>query len=99
MNSGETGQQPAKIDSSKVEPAKNTALRLFGVAVLDMSWQLALTVLIPIIGGYELDRRWRTTPWLTLLGFVLASVGSYLVMKRMLKQYGNKTVASPKDKS
>ena len=98
MNSGESGQQPAKTDSSNDERAKNTALRLFAVAVIDMSWQLALVVLIPIIGGYELDRHWHTTPWLLLLGFVLASGGTYVVMKRMLNEYGNKTVGTTKGK-
>ncbi len=97
MNSGASGQQPAKKESSNDEPNKNTALRLFAVAVMDMSWQLALVVLIPIIGGYELDRHLNTTPWLLVLGFILASAGTYVVMKRMLSEYGNKTVGLPKD--
>lgn len=49
---------------------------------LDMSWRLALAVLIPIIGGYELDSRFGTTPLLTLTGFVLAMAGFGLVLWR-----------------
>jgi F0F1-type ATP synthase assembly protein I len=52
---------------------------------LDMSWRLALAVLLPVIGGYELDQKLETSPWLLLTGFVLALAGVALVMWRTVK--------------
>jgi F0F1-type ATP synthase assembly protein I len=49
---------------------------------LDMSWRLALVVLLPIIGGFELDSRLGTTPLITVVGFLIAMVGFGLVLWR-----------------
>jgi F0F1-type ATP synthase assembly protein I len=56
---------------------------------MDMSWRLAAAVLVPIIGGFELDSRLGTTPLLTVIGFVAAMVAAGLVMRRTL-QVANK---------
>ena len=62
------------------KPAKDAeyqqARRDFFVAVLNMSWQLALVVLVPIVGGYQLDKTLGTSPLLTLVGFFIAMVGT-----------------------
>lgn len=82
---------PAKLAKiQKAEGDKNVALTMFAGAVLDMSWQMAVAVLVPIIGGYELDRHLGTTPALTIVGFILAMAGSYVVIKKMLTEYGAK---------
>ncbi len=52
---------------------------------LDMSWRLAIVVLVPIIGGFELDKKLKTTPLITIVGFVIAMIGMALVLWRMLK--------------
>lgn len=52
---------------------------LFISMALDMSWRLALVVLIPIVGGFKLDSALDTTPVLTIVGFVVAMVGMGLV--------------------
>ena len=49
---------------------------------MDMSWRLAAAVLIPIVGGYELDSRLGTTPYITVLGFLVAIAATGLVMWR-----------------
>ncbi len=49
-------------------------------ATLTMSWQLAIVVLVPIIGGYELDKKLHMTPILTIVGFILAMIGMGLVV-------------------
>jgi F0F1-type ATP synthase assembly protein I len=98
MSSEATGKQPAKIDSAQKERDRKTAMRLFIGAALDMSWQMAIVVLVPIIGGVELDKHWHTTPWLTISGFILAMFGTYLVIKRMLAAYGNLSLDNVKDK-
>lgn len=58
--------------------------KLFFVFALDMTWQLAIVVLVPIVGGYKLDGVFKTTPTLTIIGFVIAMVGTFLVMKRVV---------------
>jgi F0F1-type ATP synthase assembly protein I len=55
-----------------------------GMAV-DMTWRLAIVVLVPIVGGFELDKKFNTTPALTIVGFILAIIGMTLVLMRMLK--------------
>lgn len=52
------------------------------IAALDMSWRLALVVLVPIIGGFKLDEYLGITPALTIVGFLLAMVGLFVVLKR-----------------
>ena len=55
-------------------------------AVLTMSWQLAIVVLIPVVGGFELDRHFKTLPIITIIGFVIAVAGVVMVLKRMLNE-------------
>lgn len=64
---------------------KGTPTALFFSMGLDMSWRLALSVLVPIIGGVELDKHFRTAPWLLVAGFVLATALSVVTIRRTLK--------------
>jgi F0F1-type ATP synthase assembly protein I len=52
------------------------------VAALDMSWRLAIVVLVPIVGGFELDKHLGVGPALTIVGFLVAMAGVYIIMKR-----------------
>jgi F0F1-type ATP synthase assembly protein I len=52
----------------------------FVVMALDMSWRLTLIVLIPILGGFQLDKKLNTSPLFTLVGFVLAMAGTAYVL-------------------
>jgi hypothetical protein len=54
-------------------------------AALTMSWQLAVVVLVPIIGGFELDQKLNTLPALTIVGFVVAMAGMGAVVWRQLQ--------------
>jgi F0F1-type ATP synthase assembly protein I len=54
-------------------------------AVMGMSWQLAVVVLVPILGGFFLDQQFATTPLLTILGFIIAMTGFGLVVWRQLQ--------------
>lgn len=58
---------------------------IFVSAALDMSWRLAIVVLVPVIGGFELDKRLHTTPVITVLGFVAALAGMVLVLRQSIK--------------
>lgn len=53
---------------------------------LNMSWRLALTVLIPIIGGVKLDQNFGTTPSLTLLGLMIAAIGACVAVWDTVKE-------------
>ncbi len=59
---------------------------------LDMSWRLALVVLVPIVGGFELDKHLKTAPLLTIVGFIIAMIGMALVLWRMLQLANNMPV-------
>lgn len=52
---------------------------------LDMTWRLAIVVLVPIIGGFYLDKWLNITPVFTITGFVIAMVGMGLVMWRTMQ--------------
>jgi hypothetical protein len=56
-------------------------------ASLQMSWRLAIVVLIPLIGGVKLDQRLNTTPYLTILGILLAASGVYYVLSNILSDF------------
>ncbi len=58
---------------------------IFVTQALDMSWRLAIAVLVPIIGGYELDQHFNSTPTLTIIGFVLAMAGMAVVLWQVLQ--------------
>jgi F0F1-type ATP synthase assembly protein I len=61
------------------------AKQQFIAATLSMSWQLALVVLIPVVGGFKLDQHLKTTPALTITGFIVAIVGMAVVVRRALQ--------------
>lgn len=67
---------PVRGDSSQSNRA------VFVAAVADMSWRMALAVLVPIIGGYYLDKAAGTSPVLLIVGFLLAMAGTFVVMRR-----------------
>ncbi len=60
-------QQMLDSQASKVQ--------FFG-ATLNLSWRLALTVLIPIFIGLKIDDKFNTKPSFVLLGFMVAVAGS-----------------------
>lgn len=53
-------------------------------SILAMSWQLALAVLVPLLGGHALDRAFGTLPWLTLTGLIMAMIGMVVVVRRSI---------------
>ena len=49
---------------------------------LDMSWRLAIVVLVPIIGSFKLDEALGTSPLLAIIGFLIAMTGMGIVMRQ-----------------
>ncbi len=62
-----------------------------------MSWQLAVVVLVPIVGGYKLDLRFHSSPLWTLIGLALAMIGMILVVRRTLSEFNEITNVDPKE--
>jgi F0F1-type ATP synthase assembly protein I len=52
---------------------------------LNMSWQLAIVVLVPVIGGVALDKHFGTSAAFTLIGLALALLLSGVVMWRTMQ--------------
>lgn len=75
-----------KSDPKPATPEQAARERsLFLGAVLHMSWQLALVVLLPIAGGRVLDDRLHQYPFWTMAGFILAVVAAIVVVWRQAK--------------
>lgn len=78
---------PPVVLREGASPDTASARSAFLLAATNMSWQLAIVVLVPIIGGFKLDEYFSTTPVLTIIGFVLAMVGMGLVVWRQLQLF------------
>src|SRR4051794_39016102 len=78
--------------------SKKSHSSVFITMALDMSWRLAVAVLVPIIGGFELDQKLKTAPLLTIVGFVLAMGGMALVMWQTLQAANNVPKVTYKNK-
>lgn len=87
---------PKPVGGEVSKENKNGRLVFIG-AVMDMTWQLAFVVLIPVIGGYKLDVHFKTSPLWLILGCVLAVAGSFAVMRRILGQL-NQSFTDPEGK-
>lgn len=62
------------------------AKRLFVVSTINMGWQLAGVVLIPVFIGVKLDQRYDSSPSYVLAALVIATFGSIIVVKRTIEQ-------------
>jgi F0F1-type ATP synthase assembly protein I len=80
-----TTPSPTPGDNQSSKGGSTNPRAEFIVAALNMSWQLAIVVLVPIIAGYELDKKLGTVPSLTVLGFLLAMAGMALVVWRQMQ--------------
>lgn len=87
---------PETTPSPKVDKVDNPN-SLFISLALDMSWRLAIVVLVPIVGGFELDKKLNLAPLLTIVGFIIAMVGLALVLWRTL-QVANKATLNSNSK-
>lgn len=77
--------------SSPVDPTVYNSL--FVAMVLNMSWQLAIVVIVPIVGGYLLDQRLHSSPLLVLAGLVVAVLATCGVLWRTVRE-ANSSVAA-----
>ena len=71
-----------KTNDSLAQSQRNTFL----VMVLNMSWQLAIVVLVPVLAGVRLDKSLKTGTVYTFVGLGLSLVGAGVVMWRAMQQ-------------
>lgn len=72
------------VQADPVQQSLDSALnakRLFVVSTINMGWQLAGMVIIPVFIGVKLDQRYDSSPSYTLAALVLAVFGSIIVVK------------------
>lgn len=74
------------------------AKRMLLVSTIDMSWRLALVVLVPVFIGIWADSRFDTKPALSLAAFVLAIAGASVLIARTYKQLQAQADKLPKSK-
>ncbi len=55
------------------------------VYLVDTTWRVAVPILVFSIGGYKLDQKYSTDPWLTIIGVILSVVFATLLMYRFIK--------------
>lgn len=65
--------------------AANAKSMLFA-NMFSMGWRLALMVLIPIFAGVQLDKKFDTSPSLTLAAFFIAVFGAGLLIARTFNE-------------
>lgn len=85
----QSGPTPVTAGDSKPRSSSGQAAnpkQQFLAAVVSMSWQLAIVVLIPVVGGFKLDEHTKSSPLWTIVGFVLAMIGMAIVVQRAVKE-------------
>ena len=76
---------PSSKEKPRAVADKSIPTTVFISMVLDMTWRLALVVLIPIILGVELDKHHKTHHAYLIAGFILATAGFIIVVFRSYK--------------
>lgn len=79
-NGGHEGAK-SPVSSEQASYQRN----LFFSMALNMSWQLAVVVLIPVIGGVWLDKAFNTSHLFTFIGLGVALLGCIAVMWRTMQ--------------
>lgn len=82
LKGGDSSKSPQNPDIDEVFYQQN----LFYLTVLNMTWQLAITVIVPIVAGFKLDEHFGSSPWLTLLGLLVAAAASVVVVWNTVKR-------------
>jgi len=75
----------AEADIQQAMKTLNAKQQFIG-ATMNLSWRLALTVIIPVVAGIKLDKHFDTSPSLTLAGFFLAVFGACLAVWGTVKE-------------
>jgi F0F1-type ATP synthase assembly protein I len=94
---GSNAATSAQDDIEQLEAALLARQRFIG-ATLNLSWRLALTVLIPLIGGIQLDKKFDSSPSYTITGFMLAVVFGCIAVWSTVKEVNEIQAEDAKEK-
>ncbi|HEX5797830.1 MAG TPA: AtpZ/AtpI family protein [Candidatus Saccharimonadales bacterium] len=70
--------------TTSVETIKK-AKRLFFAGLVDISWRLAVAIILPIVAGYWLDNKMDSGNLFTLIGLLFGTILAGLVIYRTYK--------------
>ena len=73
----------------------NNPSTVFVNMAMDMSWRLAVVVIVPIVAGFKVDEHLSSSPLWTIVGFVLAMAGMAAVLRRMLREVASQDFSMP----
>lgn len=65
---------------SKNTDVSNLSSSLFMSSAISMSWQLAVTVLVPLFVGVFIDEHFKTSPLWTLIGLLVGILMGIIVV-------------------
>ena len=83
---------PSRTNKTSTVADSKDASQVFISMAVDMSWKLAIAVLVPVILGAELDKRHKDSHWFLIGGLVIAIILATLVIKRSYKEANDLTV-------
>lgn len=69
------------------------------MASVNIGWRLALTVLIPLFIGVQLDKKFNSTPSITLAAFFIAIFGAGVIINKTYNEINARTENSKDDSS
>lgn len=69
----------------------------FFSATLNMGWQLAVTVVIPLVAGIKIDQHFKSSPSYTLAGFMIAVAGAVAVVSKSVKEVNEEQAEMEKE--
>ena len=85
-NSVTTTEDVIQERLSVLEPKKQ-----FIAVAMNMGWQLAGAVLIPVFIGTRLDGHFHTSPSYTLAALIIASLGAVMIIKNIIGDLSKNT--------
>ena len=74
------------------------AKQQFVDAAINMGWQLAITILVPVFIGVQLDKHFNSSPSYTLAALFLAVFMSCTVVWKTIKGVSRPQAAAPKNR-
>lgn len=77
------------MELEKPKKTSDRAYYLFALRIVgDFGASIAVPVVLFVLLGQYLDKRWHSGPFLTILGFVVAALISGRIIYRKAKLYG-----------
>lgn len=76
---------PSTTNSSNSSGGQNPKKRFFA-GLFDLSWRLAIVLLLPLIAGIWLDSGKKSATF-TLIGLVIGVIGAVVVIRNIVNRY------------